>query len=85
MKHKRSTDVGGLRREGMSNRLLPSDDPVAEQVLEWTIQRDAQDIRQLMRWMETKRSRKDRVALLNRSLDLMDELQHALRRLDELR
>ncbi len=69
----------------MSNRLLPSDDPVAEQVLEWTIQRDARDIRQLMRWMETKRSRKDRAALLNRSLDLMDEIQHALRRLDELR
>ncbi|MEE3270174.1 MAG: hypothetical protein VX204_03575 [Candidatus Thermoplasmatota archaeon] len=69
----------------MSSRLLPSDDPIAEQVLEWTIQRDAQDIRQLMRWMETKRSRKDRAALLNRSLDLMDELQHALRRLDELR
>ena len=69
----------------MSSRLLPSDDPVAEQVLEWTIQRDAQDIRQLMRWMETKRSRKDRVALLNRALDLMDEIQHALRRLDELR
>ena len=69
----------------MSSRLLPSDDPIAEQVLEWTIQRDAQDIRQLMRWMESKRSRKDRVALLNRSLDLMDEIQHALRRLDELR
>ncbi len=69
----------------MSSRLLPSDDPVAEQVLEWTIQRDAQDIRQLMRWMETKRSRKDRAVLLNRSLDLMDEIQHALRRLDELR
>ena len=69
----------------MSSRLLPSDDPGAEQVLEWTIQRDAQDIRQLMRWMETKRSRKDRIALLNRSLDLMDEIQHALRRLDELR
>ena len=69
----------------MSSRLLPSDDPIAEQVLEWTIQRDAQDIRQLMRWLETKRSRKDRAALLNRSLDLMDEIQHALRRLDELR
>ena len=69
----------------MSSRLLPSDDPIAEQVLEWTIQRDAQDIRQLMRWMETKRSRKDRAALLNLSLDLMDEIQHALRRLDELR
>ena len=69
----------------MSSRLLPSDDPIAEQVLEWTIQRDAQDIRQLMRWMESKRSRKDRAALLNRSFDLMDEIQHALRRLDELR
>ena len=69
----------------MVNRLLPSDDPVAEQVLEWTIQRDAHDIRQLMRWMETKRSRKDRSGLLNRALDLMDEMQHAMRRLDELR
>ena len=69
----------------MVNRLLPSDDPVAEQVLEWTIQRDAHDIRQLMRWMETKRSRKDRSVLLNRALDLMDEMQHAIRRLDELR
>ncbi len=69
----------------MVNRLLPSDDPVAEQVLEWTIQRDAHDIRQLMRWMETKKSRKDRSVLLNRALDLMDEMQHAMRRLDELR
>ena len=69
----------------MVNRLLPSDDPVAEQVLEWTIQRDAHDIRQLMRWMEPKRSRKDRSVLLNRALDLMDEIQHAMRRLDELR
>ena len=69
----------------MVSRLLPSDDPVAEQVLEWTIQRDAHDIRQLMRWMETKKSRKDRAILLNRALDLMDEIQHAMRRLDELR
>ena len=69
----------------MVGRLLPSDNPVAEQGLEWTIQRDSHDIRQLMRWMETKRSRKDRVVLLNRALDLMDEIQHAMRRLDELR
>ena len=69
----------------MVGRLLPSDNPVAEQVLEWTIQRDSHDIRQLKRWMETKRSRKDRVVLLNRALDLMDEIQHAMRRLDELR
>ena len=69
----------------MSNRLLPSDDPVAEQVLEWTIKRDAQDITQLMRWMETTNVRRDRQVLLNRALDLIGEIQHALRRLDELR
>ncbi|SVD45079.1 uncharacterized protein METZ01_LOCUS397933 [marine metagenome] len=69
----------------MSNRLLPSDDPVAELVLEWTIKRDAHDITQLMRWMETTDVRRDRQVLLNRALDLMDEIQHALRRLDELR
>ena len=69
----------------MSNRLLPSDDPVAEQVLEWTLQRDAHDITQLMRWMETTDVRRDRQVLLNRALDLMGEIQHALRRLDELR
>ena len=69
----------------MSNRLLPSDDPVAEQVLEWTIKRDAHDIAQLMRWMETTDVRRDRQVLLNRALDLIGEIQHALRRLDELR
>ena len=69
----------------MSNRLLPSDDPVAEQVLEWTIKRDAHDITQLMRWMETTAVRRDRQVLLNRALDLIGEIQHALRRLDELR
>ena len=69
----------------MVGRLLPSDNPVAEQVLEWTIQRDSHDIRQLMRWMETKRSRKDRGVLLNRALELLDEIQHAMQRLDELR
>ena len=69
----------------MSNRLLPSDDPVAEQVLEWPILRDAHDITQLMRWMETTDVRRDRQVLLNRALDLMGEIQHALRRLDELR
>jgi hypothetical protein len=69
----------------VTKRLLPSDDPVAEQVLEWTIKRDAHDITQLMRWMEATDVRRDRQVLLNRALDLMDEMQHALRRLDDLR
>jgi hypothetical protein len=69
----------------VTKRLLPSDDPVAEQVLEWTIKRDAHDITQLMRWMDATDVRRDRQVLLNRALDLMDEMQHALRRLDDLR
>ncbi|HIE63490.1 MAG: hypothetical protein CXT72_01780 [Methanobacteriota archaeon] len=69
----------------MVERLLPSDDPIAEEVLEWTIKRDAQDITQLMRWMEGEEIRRDRQVFLNRALDLMDEIQHALNRLGELR
>jgi hypothetical protein len=69
----------------MGHRLLPSDDPIAEEVLEWTIKRDTQDITQLMRWMEGAEIRRDRQVLLNRALDLMDEIQHALNRLGELR
>jgi len=69
----------------MVERLLPSDDPIAEEVLEWTIKRDTQDITQLMRWMEGAEIRRDRQVLLNRALDLMDEIQHVLNRLGELR
>tara|TARA_B100000029_G_C17102112_1_gene788302 strand:- start:19 stop:228 length:210 start_codon:yes stop_codon:yes gene_type:complete len=69
----------------MSERLLPSDDPVAEQVLEWTIQRDSADIRQLMRWIERSDGRKERLTLLARASELMDEIRYAMQRLDDLR
>ena len=69
----------------MVERSLPSDDPVAEEVLEWTIKRDAEDITQLMEWLAGTSARKDREMLINRALDLMEEINHALRRLDELR
>ncbi len=69
----------------MSSRLLPSEDPVSESVLEWTIRRNSKDIRQLMRWLEESEGRKERIIFMNRALDLMDEIQHALGRLDELR
>ncbi|MBJ17608.1 MAG: hypothetical protein CMB66_05115 [Euryarchaeota archaeon] len=71
--------------DAMVERLLPSDDPVAEEVLEWTIKRDAQDISQLMEWLGGTTARKDREMLINRALDLMEEINHALKRLDELR
>ena len=69
----------------MSERLLPSDDPVAEQVLEWTIQRDSADIRQLMRWVERSDGRKERLTLLARVAELMEEIRYAMQRLDDLR
>tara|TARA_B100002052_G_scaffold188222_1_gene171528 strand:- start:28 stop:237 length:210 start_codon:yes stop_codon:yes gene_type:complete len=69
----------------MSKRMLPSDNPVAEQVLEWTIKRNSKDIAQLMKWMGDATSRKDRRTFINRTLDLMEELQHAQNLLDEMR
>ena len=69
----------------MVERLLPSDDPVAEEVLEWTIKRDVEDITQLMEWLAGTSARKDREMLINRALDLMEEINHAMKRLDELR
>ena len=69
----------------VSERLLPSDDPVAEQVLEWTIQRDSADIRQLMRWVERSDGRKERLTLLARAAELMEEIRYAMQRLDDLR
>lgn len=69
----------------MSERLLPSDDPVAEQVLEWTIQHDSADIRQLMRWIERSDGRKERLTLLSRASELMEEIRYAMQRLDDLR
>ena len=69
----------------VSGRLLPSEDPIAESVLEWTIMRDSRDIRQLMVWLEESEGRKERAIFMSRALDLMDEIQYALSRLDELR
>ncbi|DAC66977.1 TPA: hypothetical protein HA325_02045 [Candidatus Thalassarchaeaceae archaeon] len=69
----------------MSERLLPSDDPIAEQVLEWTIERDSADIRQLMRWIERSDGRKERLTLLARASELMEEIRYAMQRLDDLR
>jgi len=69
----------------VSGRLLPSEDPIAESVLEWTIMRDSRDIRQLMVWLEESDGRKERAVFMGRALDLMDEIQYALSRLDELR
>ena len=59
--------------------------PDSRSVLEWTIMRDSRDIRQLMVWLEESEGRKERAVFMSRALDLMDEIQYALSRLDELR
>lgn len=69
----------------MSDRLLPSDDPVAEEVLEWTIAKDAQDVAQIMHWLEQTNGRRDRMVLMSTAKELIDEMLHSIRRLDELR
>ena len=69
----------------MSDRLLPSDDPVAEEVLEGTMAKDARDVAQIMHWLEQTNGRRDRMVLMSTAKELIDEMLHSIRRLDELR
>ncbi len=46
---------------------MPSEDPIAESVLEWTIMRDSRDIRQLMVWLEESEGRKERSVFMSRA------------------
>jgi hypothetical protein len=68
----------------MVERLLPAEDPVSEEVLEWTVTRDARDITRLMRWLGEARSRRDRSALLSRARELLAEIEEALQRLSSM-
>ena len=68
----------------MDERFLPADDPVLEEVLNWTIDRDATDIRKLLEWLPQARSSKERKALLLRVNELLSELEAALDGLETL-
>ena len=68
----------------MSERFLPSDDPVLEAVYPWTVERDAQDVRRLLEWLPEARSSRERRALLERVRSLLAELERALDGLDEM-
>ena len=68
----------------MAERFLPTEDPVLEQVLSWTVERDAKDVRRLLEWLPEARSSRERKALLNRVRDLIAELEAALDALDEM-
>ncbi|MEJ6530434.1 MAG: hypothetical protein ACKVHN_02565 [Candidatus Poseidoniales archaeon] len=68
----------------MADRFLPTEDPVLESVLKWTVDRDAKDVRRLMEWLPEARSTRERQALLERVRSLLAELEIALEGLDDL-
>ena len=69
----------------MSERFLPTEDPVMEAVLQWTVERDAKDVRRLLEWLPEARSSRERKALMERVRSLLEELEDAMNKLDELR
>ncbi len=68
----------------MSDRFLPTEDPVMEAVLQWTVQRDAKDVRRLLEWLPEARSSRERQALMERVRSLLSELEEAMDKLDAL-
>ena len=68
----------------MADRFLPVDDPVLEEVPNWTVERDAQDIRRLLEWLPQARSSKERRALLARVHELLGEVELSLNQLDSM-
>ena len=68
----------------MSERFLPTEDPVMEAVLQWTVERDAKDVRRLLEWLPEARSSRERQALMERVRSLLSELEDAMNKLDEL-
>lgn len=68
----------------MAERFLPTEDPVMESVLQWTVERDAKDVRRLLEWLPEARSSRERKALMERVRSLLEELEDAMNKLDEL-
>jgi hypothetical protein len=68
----------------MSERFLPTEDPVMEAVLQWTVERDAKDVRRLLEWLPEARSSRERQALMERVRSLLSELEEAMDKLDAM-
>ena len=69
----------------MNNSVVPANEPIVESVLEWTITRDAEDIGVLMNWISKANKKRERETLIQRTRELLAEIEHAARRLDDLR
>ena len=69
----------------MNEPIVPAEEPIVEGVLEWTIARDAEDIGILMKWISEAKKKRERETLIERTRELLSEIEHATRRLDEMR
>ena len=82
--YNRIIDALRWNRQIMAERFLPTEDPVMESVLQWTVERDAKDVRRLLEWLPEARSSRERKALMERVRSLLEELEDAMNKLDEL-
>ena len=55
-----------------------------EAVLQWTVERDAKDVRRLLEWLPEARSSRERQALMDRVRSLLSELEEAMNKLDAI-
>ena len=68
----------------MVERFLPADDPVLEDVLSWTVERDARDMARLLEWLPEARSVREQRVLMNRVMALAEELESAMEKMAAL-
>jgi len=68
----------------MVERFLPSNDPIKEDVLGWTVKRDAQDIKILLDWLNEARSFREKRAMISLIEGLVGELKLAVDELSKL-
>lgn len=69
---------------GMVERFLPSNDPIKEDVLDWTVKRDSEDARKLLEWLNDTQSYREKKAMILLIQGLVDELKTAIEELAEL-
>ena len=68
----------------MVERFLPSNDPIKEDVLDWTVKRDSEDARKLLEWLNDTQSYREKKAMILLIQGLVDELKTAIEELAEL-
>tara|TARA_X000000368_G_C22365661_1_gene422542 strand:- start:98 stop:316 length:219 start_codon:yes stop_codon:yes gene_type:complete len=69
---------------GMVERFLPSNDPIKEDVLDWTVKRDSEDAKKLLEWLNDTQSYREKKAMILLIQGLVEELKTAIDELAEL-